>query len=88
MDKDRQIEEMAKVICRRFRATDDVTSRDLARAVYDAGYRKQSKGEWVVEGVYFKTMKCSVCNNTANSIYDKTPFCPNCGAKMTKGDVD
>ena len=39
MSIEKQIEEMAKVICRRFHATDDVTSRDLARAVYKAGYR-------------------------------------------------
>lgn len=45
MDKEMQIEEMAKVICRRFHATDDVTSRDLARVVYNADYRKQSK--WI-----------------------------------------
>ena len=54
-------------------------------ALYNAGYRKQSEGEWVIEGVYFKTMHCSVCNHTANSIFEKTLYCPNCGSKM-KGE--
>lgn len=56
----------------------------VTKDLYNKGYRRQSVGEWVIEGVYLKTMKCSVCDNTANSIYDKTPFCPKCGARMYK----
>ena len=58
----------------------------FAERLYNKNYREQSVGEWVVEGVYFKTMCCSVCDYTANSVYEKTPFCPNCGAKMKGGE--
>ena len=42
MNKEKQIEEMAKVIYSRFHATDSVTSRDIAKALYAKDYRKAS----------------------------------------------
>ena len=81
-----QIDEMAKII-------DDnhgfiVSSVETAEALYNAGYRKQIVGEWIVCGMFDDFFKCSICG-------DKHPwqtaieykFCPNCGAKM-KGEND
>ena len=91
MSREKRIEEMVKVIDE---FTEPLSARDIhkaefseqfAEALYNAGYRKQSEGEWKVNGVYFKTLNCSVCDYTANSIYEKTNYCPNCGAKMKGG---
>ena len=92
MSKEKQIEEMAKVI-------DDIAhnayienyddavadSDKIAKALYNAGYRKQSEGEWKGNG-YLK--HCSECGNVVNFnnvsrwLYN---FCPKCGAKMKGG---
>ena len=60
-----------------------------AVALYNAGYRKQSEGEWVsVEGdVIFK---CSICDAEISTSWDYENddmwgFCPCCGAKMKGG---
>lgn len=81
-----QIEEMTREIFDNFncRVYED-EAEQIAMHLYLAGYRKQSEGEWKVNGVYFKTLNCSVCDYTANSIYEKTNYCPNCGAKMKGG---
>ena len=65
-----------------------------ATAVYNAGYRKQSEGEW-------KDNHCTICGMTpiGEETWTKhniTPprfewfmdFCPNCGAHMKGGDKD
>ena len=88
MTKEEQIEDMAKVIYRRFHATADVTSRDLAKAVYMVGYCKQGVGEWIDN-------RCSACGMTPLgdetwTDHGITPprfelfmnFCPSCGARM------
>lgn len=68
---------------------DDVS--DAVVALYDAGYRKQSEGEWVDQyhGEYANQLyKCSVCGGKAHNDEDRwflTPFCPNCGARMGGG---
>ena len=86
-----QIEEMAKDLCQLNRDCAECSHSGMCQATkyanraYSAGYRKQSEGEWKVNGVYFKTLNCSVCDYTANSIYEKTNYCPNCGAKMKGG---
>ena len=51
-----------------------------ARRIYDAGYRKQSEGEW--EQIGLQNPKCSLCRRYN---YEKSTFCPNCGAKMKGG---
>lgn len=43
-------------------------------------------GKWLKSGVFFKRLECSVCGYTAGSIYDSSPFCPSCGAKMKGGE--
>lgn len=55
----------------------------IANALYNAGYRKQSEGEWGFDGT---SWTCSECGEYAP--VDKyrqtrhTDFCPNCGAHM------
>ena len=84
------IEEMVKIIegafMEDYNLGCDPCADTVAETLYNAGYRKQREGEWVVEGDYLKTMKCSVCGNTANTVYDKTPYCPNCSAIMKGGE--
>lgn len=58
-----------------------------AVAIYNAGYRKQSVGEWVAKSEMVRTPTaknhyCSVCKYEAN---ETTDFCPNCGARMKGG---
>ena len=50
-----------------------------AEVLYKAGYRKQSEGGWIVQGL--ANPKCTVCNSY-NRCGDKSKFCPNCGAHM------
>lgn len=59
-----------------------------AEALYNAGYRKQSDGEWIEhheDGTMNQSLQCSVCNwKTVFVVMGKKDykFCPNCGAKM------
>lgn len=93
MSKEKQIEEMAKYLhytcegeC--FRDKDGFIDCDACKAcyLYDAGYRKQSEGEWGFDGM---SWTCSECGEYAP--VDKygqtrhTDFCPECGAKMKGG---
>lgn len=55
---------------------------DFARTLYNAGYRKQKEGEWIIKGL--ANPKCSACNSY-NRCGDKSDFCPNCGAHMRGG---
>ena len=71
-------------------------ARDLSNKLYNAGYRKQSEGEWIkinpnnsLIGEYY----CSCCNSVIDIADGKeTPldremyYCPNCGAKMKGGE--
>ena len=54
----------------------------VANAIYNAGYCKQSKGEWGFDGM---SWTCSECGEYATKGI-KTNFCPNCGAKMKGGE--
>ena len=54
----------------------------VAKALYKAGYRKQSEGEWK-NGITGYT--CSICGEQETT--NRYTFCPNCGAKM-KGDAE
>ena len=64
----------------------DVTAEKMVAK----GYRKQSEGEWRSEIVkrcdwkgkkqqYYQPNSCSLCHEP---VAKRTPFCPNCGAKM------
>ena len=93
MSREKQIEEMAEVMrhtcegpC--FESKDGFTDCEVCHScqLYEAGYRKQSEGEWVGKGM----VHCSECGNVVNFrnvsrwLYN---FCPNCGASM-KGGAD
>ena len=66
-----------------------------AEALYNAGYRKQSEGEWVktqfVARSGFYTIKEFPCNQCGEKFEvakgnEHMHFCPNCGAKMKGGE--
>ena len=87
MSREKQIEEMARII-------DDnhgfiVSSVETAEALYNAGYRKQSEGEWTkfevnsskgYGQVYYQHKDCEI--NATQLFPSPYHFCPNCGAKM------
>lgn len=72
----------------------DTSPYDLAEALCDEGYRKQSVGEWVktqfVARTGFYTIKEFPCNQCGEKFEvakgnELMHFCPNCGAKMKGG---
>ena len=99
MSKEKQIEEMAKIIgipCyKRIEEYGDGSqecpsplpcNECTAELLYNAGYRKQEEGEWeIVKGSNGKEkMVCTNCRHQQDLASTFT-YCPNCGAKM-KGD--
>ena len=78
------------VECRLLFAGMDCHNQYIAEHLYEAGYRKQSEGEWSFNGDY-DCFVCSVCGHSALDNYRglsvNSNFCPNCGAKM-KGGVE
>ena len=93
MNREKQIEEMAEVLrhsCENecFKNKDGHIDCEVCEAclLYEAGYRKQSEGEWIDnDDMYTADMlnyRCSICGN-----YEYTPqnFCSKCGAKMKGG---
>ena len=97
MSREKQIEEMAEYIFGNAITHDTQFKEDcrsIARDLYNAGYRKQSEGEWVVEEsplVHDKKISCSCCGYSErrgpawNISWGMYNFCPNCGAKMKGG---
>ena len=98
MSRDKQIDEMVKVMCGNREAYKTCKSCKLANVnaiaycriehyaecLAKEGYRKASVGEWIMEK--FPLTKCSVCGTTRNCETEiGWNYCPNCGAKM-KGD--
>lgn len=101
MSREKQIEEMAKDICKLGISCEECTmlarktnqtkeqyckAFEYAKRAYNAGYRKQSEGEWIFEHKFYGKMLCSNCKeealvNECNEYVD-SDFCPNCGAKM------
>lgn len=109
MDEKKQIEEMDAVIRSAVKShfvqipqyskyggydgTKEMLTRQIAVELFNAGYRKQSEGEWVANRhisvskrsrtIHYETYKCSVCG-TWNGRHRQN-FCPNCGAHMKGG---
>ena len=88
------VEEMAKDIkssldglgCGNFYFTGDEISIMFAKALYNAGYRKQSEGVWTFNQDGSGT--CSNCHFTQKGVWDydnHQHFCGVCGAKMKGG---
>ena len=101
MSKEKQIEEMVSIInssdphyecngtpCRDCEFFFVQKNCYAAKALYNAGYRKQSEGEWVSNHQTDEYI-CSLCGEIApvdceKDRFYKSNFCPNCGAKMRK----
>jgi hypothetical protein len=66
-----------------------VYSVEIAEHLYNAGYRKQTVGEWEYNEDC-DCFVCSVCGNSALNNYRglsvNSNFCPNCGAHMKGAD--
>lgn len=93
MSREKQIDEIAKLICNFPQCINynsigeckptECQIADKAEALYNTGYRKQIKAEWIIssDGYY---PYCSNCKNEPkNGVM--TDYCPNCGARM-KGE--
>lgn len=88
MSDEKQIEEMAETLDKMcdLDLLADCEEKDcskcMATALYNAGYRKQSEGEWILQqngkGV------CSKCNRQDN-MDELACFCRYCGARMGGG---
>lgn len=98
MSKEKQIEETTELLWHFPKALHLNCYNDcyeVAELLYDKGYRKQSEGRWVVTGTerawnnaeYPIERSCSVCGLRRNiETQEAWNFCPNCGAKMLKGE--
>ena len=58
----------------------DVDGFAIANEIYNAGYRRQSEGEWIKKYDKAPRYVCSACNHLFNNKEYK--YCPNSGAKM------
>lgn len=104
MSKDKQIKEMAKDLCHstmcdletynncRMPQGNCGRCQRVAEDLYNAGYRKQSAGEWIDKptGAYGRMQSwCSACGKHSGiggiESNRHKPYCPNCGAKMKGG---
>lgn len=94
MTKNEQIEEMAKVICKptankgncdKCGFKKQCSKFDDATDLYNAGYRKVERGEWIYDAEN-ECFTCSICENSALNNYRtlsvNSDFCPHCGADM------
>ena len=85
-----QIEEMANFLWKNTLIHTEDLCHDVSETCYNAGYRKQSEGEWLNAGMFGDMAKCSVCGlieHSLNEVYSRGTYkyCPNCGAKMKGG---
>ena len=88
--KEKKIEEMRAILCRSGAINHCEYCEDcegIVEALYNAGYRKQSEGEWIWsesgQEDYEQYWVCSCCHEKD---YFEEKFCPNCGAKMKGGE--
>lgn len=88
---EKQIEEMAKVICENIDRIDG-----LAEALYNEGYRKQRVGEWIAKDNINGKCSIAICSNCGTTkglavllpietVTRDFPYCEKCGAKMKGG---
>lgn len=96
MSKEKQIEEMARFMCNCYdegycrmdgKLCDlECGSYKESEIFYEAGYRKQSEGEWIEQVKVSKEGKPLLrhykCNLCGVYLATQANFCPNCGANM------
>lgn len=89
MHQEKQIEEMADILCEAkehdCKGGNDCLCVKQAEAIYNAGYRKQSEGKWLFKQTYYEAdeCNCSVCGQLMTTATGtRANFCPTCGAKM------
>ena len=81
MTENEQIAEMAKIAAK---SDDTCRAATVAKGIYNAGYRKVERGEWIEKthdwdfGDYID-YTCSICGIREQN---KRKFCPECGADM------
>ena len=96
MTKEKQIKDIARVLCDAHEPCSKcVWGRcdvgNTAIRLYEAGYRKQSEGEWIEQIkvarqsnkpplLYYQCSLCGVYLAT------RANYCPTCGAKMKGGE--
>ena len=86
-----QIEEMADEIRRIRESYFGQADYLFAMKMYEAGYRKQSEGEWKImkmgDGERVRTCSSCLISQSVNVYKGKVMFryCPYCGAKMSGG---
>lgn len=104
-ERDKQIAEMAKLACSvfdgncmgcSFAVYPPCPPKASAERLYNAGYRKQVKGEWETRKgerwigsevcEKYEYYACSRCGKRHDRSRD--PYCPNCGANMKGGESD
>lgn len=95
MSKEKKIEEMASIAYPGLDHQTVFSSIVYAQPLvnlYNAGYRKQSEGEWIDKptGAYGRWQSwCSACGKHSGiggiESNRHKPFCPNCGARMGGG---
>ncbi len=98
-EKEKQIEEMAKLRCLEYGENcykncirqGSCYVEEECRALYKAGYRKQSESEWIVKREtdtdFYTSHAVAHCKNCGEQMWYKSivvlkKYCPECGAKM------
>ena len=86
-----QIKEMADFLWKNTLIHTEDLCHDVSETCYNAGYRKQSEGEWIFgklggQGAWV----CSLCGagftgENAEWIAKEHIYCPKCGSKMKGG---
>lgn len=79
MSEEKQIEEMARDIEQTGMLDSYSRCEIVAEDLYNAGYRKQSEGEWRKDK---NARTCSECGFQYWARAGFFGYCPNCGAKM------
>ena len=98
MSREKQIEEIAVIVSNSILQWANElppisNPHFVANAIYNAGYRKQSVGEWktIQETKTDIITECTACKKQfwfmkkGQLNIDRMPYCPNCGAKMKGG---